>query len=274
MISLLTDHQLERYSRQIILDEVGEDGQIKLLNSKILVIGAGGLGSPVLMYLTAAGIGAIGIIDDDTVDVSNLQRQIIHHHSRLGQNKAYSAAQSLNQLNPENLLRIYPQRLDKQNIVSILSDYDLIIDGSDNFPTRYLVHDCCFLLKKPLMSAALLRFEGQISTFKGYLGAPHPCYRCVFPEPPQAGSVPRCQTAGILGSVAGTMGTFLVTETLKEILGIGHGLSGQMLLYDALDQTLNRIAITKQLNCPFCSKPRSLSDLVQHDEVIDSCQIR
>lgn len=270
----LNDQQLERYSRQIILDEIGEEGQQKLLEAKVLVIGAGGLGSPVLLYLAAAGIGQLGILDDDMVDRSNLQRQIIHTTARIGQNKAYSAAQTLSFLNPDVQLHIYPERLTAQNIQSLFSSYDLIIDGSDNFPTRYLVHDVCFLLKKPLLSAALLRFEGQITTWKGYLGHPHPCYRCLFAEPPASGTVPRCQTAGILGSVAATLGSMLATETVKEILGLGMSLSGQMLLYDALQPSLQKIHLEKLLSCRFCNYPQTWENILKPEKQwIDGCQI-
>lgn len=274
MVPPLNDQQLERYSRQIILDEIGEEGQQRLLGAKVLVIGAGGLGSPVLLYLAAAGIGQLGVVDDDVVDRSNLQRQIIHTTARIGQNKAYSAAQTLGSLNPDIQLHIHPERITAANIRPIFSPYDLIIDGSDNFPTRYLVHDVCFFLKKPLLSAALLRFEGQITTWKGYLGHPHPCYRCLFPEAPATGTVPRCQTAGILGSVAATLGSMLATETVKEILGLGTNLSGLMLLYNALEPSFQQIRLEKQSSCRFCNHPQSWENILKEEKQrIDGCQI-
>src|SRR5690606_23392869 len=196
----ITDAQLHRYARHVILDEVGEEGQAKLLGSRVLVIGAGGLGTPLLLYLAAAGVGTLGVIDDDVVELSNLQRQVIHKTASLGRKKVESAAAAVAEINPE--VRVVPiaERLDASNVAGLVAGYDLVADGSDNFATRYLLNDACYFAGKTLVSGALLRFEGQLSTFKAYLGAPHPCYRCIFREPPPPDLVPRCEEAGIFGA--------------------------------------------------------------------------
>ncbi|MAO92209.1 MULTISPECIES: HesA/MoeB/ThiF family protein [unclassified Hwanghaeella] len=246
----LTDDELERYARHVILEEVGEEGQIKLLDSKVLVVGAGGLGAPVLMYLAAAGIGTLGIVDHDVVDLSNLQRQIIHSVDDIGRPKTRSAAERLETINPDITIIEHRTRLTANNAAELFADYDLIVDGSDNFAARYLCNDTCYSLKKPLVSAALVRFEGQLSTFKAYDGGP--CYRCLFPEPPDPDMVPRCDTVGIFGAVAGVMGSLQATEVLKELLGLGTSMSGQLLLFDALDQTFRKIKVPKDPDCPTC----------------------
>ncbi len=246
----LDDAQLERYARHVILDEVGEEGQIKLLQAKVLVVGAGGLGAPVLMYLAAAGIGTLGIVDHDTVDLSNLQRQIIHSMDDIGRPKTRSAAERIELINPDITVIEHRLRLGPNNAAELFAGYDLVVDGSDNFTARYLANETCFALKKPLVSAALVRFEGQLSTFKPYEGGP--CYRCLFPEPPDAALVPRCDTVGIFGAVAGVMGSLQATEVLKEILGLGTGMTGKLLLFDALDQTFHKIAVPKNPDCPTC----------------------
>ena len=246
----LTDDELERYARHVILEEVGEEGQIKLLDSKVLVVGAGGLGAPVLMYLAAAGIGTLGIVDHDVVDLSNLQRQIIHSVDDIGRPKTRSAAERLDTINPDITIIEHRTRLTANNAAELFADYDLIVDGSDNFAARYLCNDTCYSLKKPLVSAALVRFEGQLSTFKAYDGGP--CYRCLFPEPPDPDMVPRCDTVGIFGAVAGVMGSLQATEVLKELLGLGTSMSGQLLLFDALDQTFRKIKVPKDPDCPTC----------------------
>lgn len=246
----LTDDELERYARHVILDEVGEEGQIKLLESKVLVVGAGGLGAPVLMYLAAAGIGTLGIVDHDVVDLSNLQRQIIHSVDDIGRPKTRSAAERLETINPDITIVEHRTRLTASNAADLFADYDLIVDGSDNFAARYLCNDTCFTLKKPLVSAALVRFEGQLSTFKAYDGGP--CYRCLFPEPPDPDLVPRCDTVGIFGAVAGVMGSLQATEVLKELLSLGTSMAGQLLLFDALDQTFRKIKVPKDPDCPTC----------------------
>jgi adenylyltransferase/sulfurtransferase len=248
----LTDAQFERYARHLILDEIGEAGQARLMAARVLVVGAGGLGSPLLLYLAAAGVGTLGIVDDDTVDLSNLQRQIVHPTSRIGASKVDSAAATIAALNPEVAAVPHAVRLDETNAADIVGGYDFVADGSDNFATRYLLNDLCHRLQKPLVAAALSPFDGQLSTYKAYLGAPHPCYRCLFPEPPPPDSVPRCETAGILGAVAGVVGTLQATEVLKEILGIGTSLSGTLLLYDALGAGFHRITVPRDPDCPTC----------------------
>jgi molybdopterin-synthase adenylyltransferase len=248
----LSEAQFERYARHLVLDEVGEEGQRKLLNARVLVVGAGGLGSPLLLYLAAAGVGTLGVVDDDAVDLSNLQRQIVHPTESIGIAKVESARRTLFHVNPEVKVEAHQVRLGDANIADIVGAYDLIADGSDNFATRYLLNDCCYRLRKPLIGAALSPFDGQLSTFKAYLGPPHPCYRCLFREPPPPDSVPRCETAGILGAIAGVMGTLQATEVLKEILGIGESLSGTLLVYDALRAGFHKIKLPRDPDCPTC----------------------
>jgi len=249
----LTDHQLERYARHVILDEVGEEGQEKLLAAKVLIIGAGGLGSPLALYLAAAGIGTLGIMDDDDLDLSNLQRQIAHDTAFIGKAKTASITRAIERINPDIKIVKYQERLTEANASALLSRYDIVADGSDNFPTRYLLNDHCFHLKKTWVSAALLRFEGQLSTFKPYAGAHDPCYRCLYPEMPPADLIPRCDQAGILGSVAGVMGTLQTTEILKEILNIGDSLSGRLILYDALIPRFTTVTVKKNPSCILCA---------------------
>jgi molybdopterin-synthase adenylyltransferase len=248
----LSEEQFTRYARHLILDEVGEEGQEKLLSSRVLVVGAGGLGSPMLMYLAAAGVGTIGIIDNDRVDLTNLQRQIVHATERVGALKVESARAALGAINDGVAIETHPMRLDAANAAELLRGYDLVADGSDNFATRYLLTEQCFRLGKPLVAAALSPFEGQLSTFRPYLGAGHPCYRCLFREPPPPDSVPRCEEAGILGAVAGVMGTLQAVEVLKELLGLGDSLDGTLLIYDALKVRFHRIRIAKDPDCPTC----------------------
>jgi molybdopterin-synthase adenylyltransferase len=248
----LSEEQFRRYARHLILDEVGEEGQEKLLQSRVLVIGAGGLGSPLLMYLAAAGVGTIGIVDDDRVDITNLQRQIVHATQRIGDLKVESAKESLARINDGIAIEAHPLRLDAGNAADLIGRYDLVADGSDNFSTRYLLNDLCTRLGKPLVAAALSPFEGQLSTFKAYLGDGHPCYRCLFREPPPPGMVPRCEEAGILGAVAGVVGTLQAVEVLKELLGLGDSLDGTLLIYDALKVRFHRIRIAKDPECPTC----------------------
>ncbi|MGH6967884.1 MAG: HesA/MoeB/ThiF family protein [Stellaceae bacterium] len=249
----LSEEQFRRYARHLILDEVGEEGQAKLLAAHVLVVGAGGLGSPLLLYLAAAGIGTLGIVDDDQVDLTNLQRQIVHATSSVGSPKTASAQRTLAAINPDVRVETHPVRLDECNARDILARYDLVADGGDNFATRYLLNDLCYRLRKPLVGAALSPFDGQLSTFKAYLGPPHPCYRCLFREAPPPESVPRCETAGILGAIAGVMGTLQATEVLKELLGIGESLSGQLLMYDALNTGFHKIRIPRDPDCPTCA---------------------
>jgi adenylyltransferase/sulfurtransferase len=249
---VLTDAQFERYARHLILDEVGEAGQARLMAARVLVVGAGGLGSPILLYLAAAGVGTLGIVDDDAVDLSNLQRQIVHPTARIGVAKVDSAARTLAEINPEIVVEPHCVRLDAGNVASMVAAYDIIADGSDNFETRYLLNDVCHALGKTLVAAALSPFEGQLSTFKSHLGPPHPCYRCLFREAPPPDTVPRCVEAGILGAVAGVMGTLQATEVLKEILGLGESLSGSLLVYDALRTDFHRIKLPRDPDCPTC----------------------
>jgi molybdopterin-synthase adenylyltransferase len=250
----LSEEQFQRYARHIILDEVGEEGQIRLLSSRVLVLGAGGLGSPLLLYLAAAGVGTIGIVDADRVDLTNLQRQIVHATSRVGVLKVHSASETLAGVNPGIRLETHPLRLEAENAEALINQYDIVADGSDNFATRYLLNDLCCRLEKPLVAAALSPFEGQLSTFKAYLGAGHPCYRCLFRDPPPPDLVPRCETAGILGAVAGVLGTLQAVEVLKELLELGESLDGTLLIYDALRARFHSIRIAKDPECPTCSR--------------------
>jgi len=248
----LSEEQFERYARHLILEEVGEEGQIRLLSSRVLVVGAGGLGSPLLLYLAAAGVGTIGITDADRVDLTNLQRQIVHATERVGGLKVDSAREALAAVNPGVRVETHPVRLATENAEALIGGYDLVADGSDNFATRYLLTDLCYRLEKPLVAAALSPFEGQISTFRPYLGPGHPCYRCLFREPPPADLVPRCETAGILGAIACVLGTLQAVEVLKELLGIGESLDGTLLMYDALRARFHSIRIGKDPHCPTC----------------------
>ena len=250
----LSDRQLERYARHVILDEVGEEGQAKLIAAKVLIVGAGGLGAPLLLYLGAAGVGTLGVVDNDTVDLSNLQRQVIHDETTLGLAKTASARQRLAHLNPEVRVVEHEERLTAENVERLIAGYDIVADGSDNFRTRYLLNDACFKARKTLVSAALLRFDGQLSTYKAHLGAGHPCYRCIFPDQPPADLIPRCEEAGIFGAVAGVMGCLQATEVLKEILGLGDSLSGRLMIYDALAPAFRTVRIAKDPACPCCGK--------------------
>jgi molybdopterin-synthase adenylyltransferase len=253
----LTEEQFRRYARHLILDEVGEEGQARLLQSRVLVVGAGGLGSPLLLYLAAAGVGTIGVVDNDRVDITNLQRQIVHATRNLGALKVESARQTLAAINPDIRVEAHALRLAAENAEPILAEYDLIADGSDNFATRYLLTDLCMRLEKPLVAAALSPFEGQLSTFRPYLGAGHPCYRCLFRDPPPPDLVPRCEEAGILGAVAGVLGTLQAVEVLKELLGLGESLDGTLLLYDAARARFHSIRIAKDPECPTCGAQAS-----------------
>ncbi|MBS4047850.1 MAG: molybdopterin-synthase adenylyltransferase MoeB [Alphaproteobacteria bacterium] len=245
--------ELERYSRHIILPEVGGAGQQALKKARVLVIGAGGLGSPLLLYLAAAGIGTLGIVDDDTVSLSNLQRQVLHGTEDIGRRKTESAAVHIAGLNPHVRVIEHTERLTPENADALIGAYDLIADGSDNFDTRFLVNDTCYRLKKTLVTAAILRFDGQLSTFKAWQGEPHPCYRCVFPEPPPPGSVPACSEAGVLGALGGVMGSLQALEVVKELLGLGDSLSGRLLLYDALRGDIRTVRLRRDPHCKICS---------------------
>jgi molybdopterin/thiamine biosynthesis adenylyltransferase/rhodanese-related sulfurtransferase len=248
----LTPEQRDRYSRHTLIPEIGTDGQQKLLDAKVLLLGAGGLGSPTALYLAAAGVGTLGLVDDDVVDLSNLQRQVIHTTDRVGVPKVDSAEESIRALNPDVNVVKYPVRIDASNIVEIISGYDVIVDGVDNFPTRYLLNDATVRLKIPVVSASILGFDGQLSVFKPYDG---PCYRCLFREPPPAELAPSCGANGVLGVLPGTMGLLQATEVVKLILSIGEPAVGRLLLYDALAATLSEVKVHRDPECPICSRP-------------------
>jgi adenylyltransferase/sulfurtransferase len=248
----LSEDEIRRYARHIVLPELGGVGQLRLRSARVLVIGAGGLGSPLLLYLAAAGIGLLGVVDDDRVDVSNLQRQVLFSTGAIGAAKAEAAAAALHRLNPLVALAVHPVRLDPGNARDLVAGYDLVADGSDNFATRDAAHAACLAQGKPLVSAAVQGWEGQLSTFKAHLGPPHPCYRCLFPEAPPPRLLPSCAEGGIVGPVAGVMGCLQATEVLKEILGVGDSLSGSLLLFEASRPELRRIALRRRPDCPTC----------------------
>ncbi len=257
-----TDDQLQRYSRHIILPEVGGKGQKKILKARVFVVGAGGLGCPVGYYLAAAGIGTIGMIDNDTVELSNLQRQIAHSTKTLGLHKVDSAKATFEALNPDVNVVGIKERINKDNIMDLIKDYDIVVDGSDNFPTRYLVNDACVLLKKPLVSGAILKFEGQVTTVLP--GEGH-CYRCLFEEMPPPGLVPSCQEAGVLGAITGVVGALQATEVLKLVLGKGDVLKNTLLIYDALRTTFRRVKVPKNPACPVCGENPTIKELQDYD---------
>jgi molybdopterin/thiamine biosynthesis adenylyltransferase len=245
----MSAEQRNRYSRHTLLPEVGVEGQLKLLNSKVLLLGAGGLGAPTALYLAAAGVGTLGIVDDDEVDESNLQRQVIHNTERVGMPKTESARKTIEALNPDVKVVEYRQRLDASNIIDIIKDYDVIVDGADNFPTRYLLNDASVRLRKPVVSASILAFDGQISTFVPFEG---PCYRCLYPTPPPAELAPSCGAAGVLGAMAGVMGLLQANEVLKLVMGIGEPLIGRLLLYDSLGTRFTELKVRRDPECPIC----------------------
>ncbi len=245
----MTPEQRDRYSRHTLLPEVGVDGQLKMLNAKVLLLGAGGLGAPTALYLAAAGIGTIGLVDDDVVDASNLQRQVIHNTERIGTPKTESARLTIEALNPDVKVIEHRMRLDAGNILGVIEDYDVIVDGADNFPTRYLLNDASVRLRKPVVSASILSFDGQISTFVPFEG---PCYRCLYPTPPPAELAPSCSANGVLGVMAGTMGTLQANEVLKLVMGIGEPLVGRLLLYEALGTRFTELKVRRDPECPIC----------------------
>jgi molybdopterin/thiamine biosynthesis adenylyltransferase len=254
----LTAEQRERYSRHLLLPEVGMDGQLKLLDAKVLLLGAGGLGSPAALYLAAAGVGTLGIVDNDDVDLSNLQRQVIHSSERIGVPKVDSAEQTIRELNPDVKVEKYALRLGPENIMDVLPGWDVVVDGLDNFPTRYLLNDASVRLGVPVVSAAILGFEGQLSVFKPYDG---PCYRCLFPVPPPAELAPSCGANGVLGVLPGTMGLLQATEVIKLVLGEGDPLIGRLLMYDALAATVTEVKVRRDPHCPICSRhPEEIAD--------------
>ncbi len=254
----LTKEQRDRYSRHILLPEVGVEGQQKLLDAKVLLLGAGGLGSPAALYLAAAGVGTLGIVDDDTVDLSNLQRQVIHTTGRVGEPKVDSAAETIADINPDVEVVKHQVRLDSSNVVELIEPYDIVVDGLDNFPTRYLLNDASVRLRKPVVSASILGFDGQLSVFKPYDG---PCYRCLYPVPPPAELAPSCGANGVIGVLPGTMGLLQATEVVKLILGEGEPLVGRLLLYEALGATFTELKVRRDPQCPICSRdPESITD--------------
>jgi molybdopterin/thiamine biosynthesis adenylyltransferase/rhodanese-related sulfurtransferase len=254
----LTKEQRERYSRHLLVPEIGLEGQTKLLNAKVLLLGAGGLGSPTALYLAAAGVGTLGIVDDDEVDLSNLQRQVIHTTDRIGVAKVDSAEESINAINPDVNVVKYKTRLDASNIMEIIPGYDVIVDGVDNFPTRYLLNDATVRLDIPVVSASILGFDGQLSVFSPHEG---PCYRCLYPVPPPADMAPSCGANGVLGVLPGTMGLLQATEVIKLVTGAGEPLVGRLLLYEALGATFTELKVRRDPECPICSKdPSEISD--------------
>jgi len=265
-----TDEQIERYSRHIILPEVGGKGQAKLLESKVFVLGAGGLGSPSLLYLAAAGVGTIGLADGDVVDVSNLQRQIIHDNNTVGMAKVESARKSIEALNPDVKVNTFNGRLDTENVREILRDYDIVLDGSDNFPTRYLMNDASFFEGKTLVSGSMFRFDGQVSVFKPSEG--YPCYRCLYPEPPPKGMVPSCSEAGVLGALAGVIGVLQAVETIKEILSIGNSLAGELLIFDALAMSFRKVKVRRDPECALCGENATIKELSLYEQA--PCELR
>ncbi len=260
----LTEDQIYRYSRHILLPEVGGVGQKKLLDSKVFCVGVGGLGSPVALYLAAAGVGTVGIADSDQVDISNLQRQVLHYTEDIGKPKAHSAQEKLEKLNPDVEVIAYNNLITKDNIRDIVRNYDIVVDGSDNFPTRYLVNDACYFEKKTLISGAIFQFEGQISVFKPHNGGA--CYRCLYPEIPPEGMMPNCQEVGILGAVAGTVGTIQAIETLKEILEIGDSLEDRLLIFNALKMTFDSVKVNKYPKCHLCGENPSIKEVTEYKQ--------
>ena len=259
----LTVDEVRRYSRHLIIPDVAMAGQQRLMNAKVLCVGAGGLGSPALMYLAAAGVGTLGIVEYDVVDESNLQRQIIHGQSDIGKSKAQSAKESVAEINPYVNVVIHETRLDNSNVMEIFSQYDIIVDGTDNFATRYLVNDACVLLKKPYVWGSIYRFDGQASVFWAEYG---PCYRCLYPEPPPPGMVPSCAEGGVLGVLCATIGSIQTTEAIKVLTGVGEPLIGSLMVYDALDMTFRKIKVRKDPNCPLCStNPRQTALLPDYE---------
>ncbi|HSG31576.1 MAG TPA: HesA/MoeB/ThiF family protein [Thermodesulfobacteriota bacterium] len=260
----LNENQIYRYSRNILIPEIGGEGQKKLLDAKVFCVGAGGLGSPAALYLAAAGVGTIGIADSDNVDISNLQRQVIHSTDDIGRTKTSSAKERLNKLNPEINIIEHSELICEQNIRDIIKDYDVVIDGSDNFATRYIVNDGCFFEKKTLISGAVLQFEGQVSVFKPHLGGP--CYRCLFAEIPPQGVIASCQEAGIIGAVAGIVGSIQSLETIKELLNIGQSLDGRLLVINTLSMEIDELKIKKLGGCKLCGSSPSIDKVNGHPQ--------
>ena len=258
----LSVDEVRRYSRHLIIPDVGMAGQKRLKNAKVLCVGAGGLGSPALMYLAAAGVGTLGILEFDTVDESNLQRQIIHGQSDVGRSKAQSAADSVREINPYVQINLHEERLDASNVMELFAQYDLIVDGTDNFATRYLVNDACVFLNKPYVWGSIYRFDGQASVFWSDHG---PCYRCLYPEPPPPGMVPSCAEGGVLGVLCASIGSIQVTEAIKVITGIGAPMVGSLMVYDALEMTYRKVKMRKDPNCAVCGPNATVTELIDYE---------
>ena len=259
----LSDEELERYARHLVLRQVGGPGQARIRAASVLVVGAGGLGSPVALYLAAAGIGRLGLVDDDAVSLSNLQRQILFRTTDVGRPKVAAGADALKALNPGIQIDMHHTRLTGANAMELITGYDIVADGSDNFATRFLVNDACFFLKKPLVSAAVTEFEGQLATYKAFEPG-LPCYRCLFPEPPPPGTVPSCSETGVLGAAAGVMGSLQALEVLKETAGLGIGLAGKILVYKALTAEFHTARLPRDPACPLCGESPTITDLSVH----------
>ncbi|MQG17318.1 MAG: molybdopterin-synthase adenylyltransferase MoeB [SAR202 cluster bacterium] len=257
----LTPEQVKRYSRHLIMNDVGSSGQRKLLDAKVLILGAGGLGSPSAIYLALAGVGTIGLVDFDVVDLSNLQRQVLHHTSDVGRSKLESARDNIKAYNPDINVVLHETRLESENAMEIIGNYDMVINGADNFATRYLVNDACYLLNKPLIDGSILIFDGQSTVFTPGNG----CYRCLFPSPPPPGMVPNCAEAGVLGALTGLVGSIQSTEALKYILGIGESLESRLLIVDALSMTFREFKLKRNPNCPLCGDNPSVTELIDYE---------
>ena len=266
---MLNEQQIERYSRHIILEQVGGTGQEKLLDSKVLIVGAGGLGAPAGLYLAAAGVGTIGIIDADTVDLTNLQRQVIHHTDDVGVDKVESAANKMRSINTDITVNTYKQWAKADNIRQIVSEYDFVIDGTDNFPAKFLINDACYFEKKAFSHAGILRFDGQLITI---VPDESTCYRCIFETPPPANVVPSCSQAGVLGVLAGVIGSLQATEAIKYLLGLGDLLTDQLLMYNALKMDFRKIAIKKNPNCILCGKKPTVTELIDEEQA--TCDLK
>ena len=259
-----TNEQLERYSRHIILQEVGVKGQKKLLNASVLIIGAGGLGAPAALYLAAAGVGTIGIVDADEVDLSNLQRQVIHTTNDVGKAKVKSAAETMEAINPDVTVKTYRTFVDSTNIMDLIKDYDFIIDGTDNFPAKFLINDACVMAEKPFSHAGIIRFKGQLMT---YVPGEGPCYRCVFKNPPPKDAVPTCKQAGVIGAMGGVIGSLQAMEAIKYIIGKGDLLTGKLLTYDALKMEFHTIKLPKDDHCAVCGDEPTITELIDYEQV-------
>ncbi len=260
--TIFTPDQAKRYSRHIIMPQIGGKGQRKLLDAKVLLIGAGGLGSPVALYLAAAGVGTLGIVDFDVVDITNLQRQILHHTHDIGRLKVVSAAESIGEINPDVHVVQHREQLSSENALELMRPYDIVVDGSDNFPTRYLVNDATVMLGKPCVHGSIFLFEGQAATFVPGKG----CYRCLYPTPPPPGMVPNCSEAGVLGVLPGIVGSIQAVETIKLILGLGNTLTGRLLLFDALNMEFRQVKVRRNPNCPVCGDNPTVTELIDYVE--------